>query len=66
MQFDDEGTTLPSWHDTVSYVRLTLPTALSMFYMTIGMMNHHICFGVAMNTALDGFQKECRQLIEND
>jgi len=66
MQFDDEGITLPSWQDTVSYVRLTLPTALTMFYMTIGMVNHHVGFGVAMNTALYGFSKEYKELIEND
>lgn len=66
MQFDEEGTTLPSWHDSVSYVRLTLPTAVAMFYATIGMINHHVGFGVAMNTALDGFSREYKQLMKND
>lgn len=66
MKFDEEGTTLPSWHDTVSYVRLTLPTAVAMFYATIGMTSHHIGFGVTTNTALYGFHKEYKQLIGND
>ena len=66
MQFDDEGTTLPLWHDSVSYVYRTLSTAVAMFYATIGRINHHVCFGVAMNTALGGLHKEYKQLIEND
>ncbi len=66
MQFDEEGTTIPSWHGTMTHVRLTLPTAVAMFYTTIGMINHHVGFGVTMNSALDGFHKEYQLLIDSD
>ena len=41
-------------------------TGIAMFYTTIGIMNRHIEFGMASNTALDGFHLEYKRLIEEE
>jgi hypothetical protein len=63
-QMDQEETTLPRWHETIEHVRTTLGTAIAMFDLTAEMLNHHIGFGIVMNTALHVFSEEYCRLIK--
>ena len=64
MQIDEEGTTMPKWHESPEHICRALQAAISMFHVIIGMMNHHVKFGIVMNTALDAFYREYRRLIK--
>lgn len=58
LRFETDGTAHAHWHDSVGKVQAALLTATAMFYAMCGMLNEHVKFGVAVNTALDGFHKE--------
>jgi hypothetical protein len=62
--FDDAGITRPQWHSSVEHVARTLAAAITMFYVTISILNEQIKFGVAMNTALGAFSREYKQLMK--
>ncbi len=58
LQFETDGTAYACWQDPIGKVEGALLTATAMFYAMCGMLNQHVKFGVAVNTALDGFHKE--------
>jgi hypothetical protein len=66
INIDDNAVTSPQWFEPVQHVRGTLQTAITMFYTTIGMLNHHIDFGSGMSTALSAFAQEYKQLVEGE
>jgi hypothetical protein len=66
MHIDDEGTTMPDWHDSPKHVWSALLAGISMFYTIIGIMNHYVKFGIIMNTALAAFHREHQLLIEKE
>ncbi len=62
--FDEVGITRPQWHSSVEQVARTLATAITMFYVTISILNYQIKFGVATNTALDAFHQEYKERMK--
>jgi hypothetical protein len=64
LAFDEVGNTLQQWHGTVGHVRGTLLTAITMFYTLVGLLDHHIRFGVTFSTQLDSFARTYKKLIQ--